>query len=77
MRLILVFNRAVVILDVNAKDNEGQSPLHYAVMCEREDIAKFLVKQNADKDTKDSDGNSPVDLYDSDWPWLQHAGKAE
>ncbi|TYI65008.1 hypothetical protein E1A91_D09G127600v1 [Gossypium mustelinum] len=62
MQLILVFNRAVVILDVNAKDNEGQSPLHYAVMCEREDIAKFLVKQNADKDTKDSDGNSPVDL---------------
>ncbi|MFQ6650455.1 hypothetical protein Gotur_022192 [Gossypium turneri] len=46
-------------------------------MCEREDIAKFLVKQNADKDTKDNDGNSPVDLCDSDWPWLQHAGKAE
>ncbi|XP_012478231.1 acyl-CoA-binding domain-containing protein 2 [Gossypium raimondii] len=77
MRLILVFNRAVVVLDVNAKDNEGQTPLHYAVMCEREDIAKFLVKQNVDKDTKDSDGNSPVDLCDSDWPWLQHAGKAE
>ncbi|XP_040944660.1 acyl-CoA-binding domain-containing protein 2 [Gossypium hirsutum] len=68
---------AVVVLDVNAKDNEGQTPLHYAVMCEREDIAKFLVKQNVDKDTKDSDGNSLVDLCDSDWPWLQHAGKAE
>nr|KJB34476.1 hypothetical protein B456_006G067800 [Gossypium raimondii] len=63
--------------DVNAKDNEGQTPLHYVVMCEREDIAKFLVKQNAEKDTKDNDGNSPVDLCDSDWPWLQHAGKAE
>ncbi|PPD73832.1 hypothetical protein GOBAR_DD29240 [Gossypium barbadense] len=63
--------------DVNAKDNEGQTPLHYAVMCEREDIAKFLVKQNAEKDTKDNDGNSPIDICDSDWPWLQHAGKAE
>ncbi|MBA0857879.1 hypothetical protein Goshw_018533, partial [Gossypium schwendimanii] len=42
-----------------------------------EDIAKFLVKQNADKDTKDNDGNSPVDLCDSDWPWLQRAGNAE
>ncbi|KAG4133422.1 hypothetical protein ERO13_D08G095740v2 [Gossypium hirsutum] len=63
--------------DVNAKDNEGQTPLHYAVMCEREDIAKFLVKQNADKYSKDNDGNSLVDLCDSDWPWLQHVGKAE
>ncbi|XVF10106.1 hypothetical protein REPUB_Repub07fG0154400 [Reevesia pubescens] len=63
--------------DVNAKDNEGQTPLHYAVVCEREDIAEFLVKQNADKDMKDVDGNSPVDLCESDWAWLQHAGKAD
>ncbi|XWS48596.1 hypothetical protein CRYUN_Cryun13aG0090100 [Craigia yunnanensis] len=63
--------------DVNAKDNEGQTPLHYAVVCERKDIADFLVKQNADKDTKDVDGKSPVDLCESNWPWLQHAGKAD
>ncbi|XP_022723312.1 acyl-CoA-binding domain-containing protein 1-like isoform X2 [Durio zibethinus] len=63
--------------DVNAKDNEGQTPLHYAVVCERKDIAEFLVKQNADKDMKDVDGNTPVDLCESDWPWLQHAGRAD
>ena len=59
------------------KDNEGQTPLHYAVVCEREDIAEFLVKQNADKDIQDDDVNSPVDLCESDWPWLQHAGKSD
>ncbi|OMO93537.1 Acyl-CoA-binding protein, ACBP [Corchorus olitorius] len=63
--------------DVNAKDHEGQTALHYAVVCEREDIAQFLVKQNADKNIKDNDGNSPVDLCESNWPWLQHEGKAD
>ncbi|PSS32982.1 Acyl-CoA-binding domain-containing protein [Actinidia chinensis var. chinensis] len=59
--------------DVNAKDNEGQSALHYAAVCDREAIAEFLVKQNADTDLKDDDGNSPYDLCDMKWPWLQHA----
>ncbi|GFS32238.1 acyl-CoA binding protein 1 [Actinidia rufa] len=59
--------------DVNAKDNEGQSALHYAAVCEREAIAEFLVKQSADVDLKDDDGNSPYDLCDTKWPWLQHA----
>ncbi|KAL5736935.1 hypothetical protein ACOSQ2_031723 [Xanthoceras sorbifolium] len=57
--------------DVNAKDNEGQTSLHYAVVCEREALAKFLVKQNADLDSKDNDGKSPLDLCESDWPWMK------
>lgn len=54
------------------KDNEGQAPLHYAAVCEREDIAELLVKHNADIDMKDEDGNCPRDLCDLKWPWLQH-----
>ena len=31
------------------------------------------MKQSADIDLKDDDGNSPYDLCDTKWPWLQHA----
>ncbi|XP_010482744.1 PREDICTED: acyl-CoA-binding domain-containing protein 1 [Camelina sativa] len=57
--------------DVNAKDNEGQTSLHYAVVCEREEIAEFLVKQKADTTIKDDEGNSPLDLCESEWPWMR------
>lgn len=57
------------------KDNEGQTPLHYAAVCEREDIAEYLVKQNADSSVKDNDGNTPRDLCDSNWPWMHCASK--
>lgn len=55
------------------KDNEGQTALHYAAVCEREGIAEYLVKKNADTNVKDNDGNSPSDLCESNWPWLQRA----
>lgn len=57
------------------QDNEGQTPLHYAVVCDREAIAQFLVKQNADIGMKDNDGNSPCHVCESDWPWMLHAAK--
>lgn len=55
------------------QDNEGQTPLHYAAVCDREAIAELLVKHNADKDVKDNDGNTPVDLCESAWKWM-HSG---
>lgn len=55
------------------KDNDGQTALHYAVMCDREGVAEYLVKQNADTGAKDNDGSSPCDLCESNWPWLQRA----
>ncbi|KAM1407538.1 hypothetical protein ACFX2F_002103 [Malus domestica] len=59
--------------NINEKDNEGQTALHYAVTCDREGIAEYLVKQNADTSAKDNDGNSPSDICESNWPWLQVA----
>lgn len=53
------------------KDNEGQTPLHYAAVCEREAKAELLVKKNAGKDIKDDDGNFPSDLCDPSWPLIQ------
>ena len=62
-----------LLLRAYFQDNEGQSPLHYAAVCEREAIAKYLVKKNAATDLKDEDGNTPYDLCDIKWPWLQRA----
>lgn len=57
------------------KDNDGQTALHYAVTCEREGIAEYLVKHNADINSKDNDGNSPRDICEPSWPCLQHVGE--
>lgn len=53
------------------KDNEGQTPLHYAAVCDRKSLAELLVKKHAATDIKDDDGNYPSDLCDSKWPWIQ------
>lgn len=52
------------------QDNEGQTPLHYAVVCDRETISELLVKHGANPQITDNDGNSPVDLCDSKWPFM-------
>ncbi|XP_027110030.1 acyl-CoA-binding domain-containing protein 1-like [Coffea eugenioides] len=59
--------------DINAKDNDGQTALHYAAVCERATLAEFLVKHKADIEIKDNDGNSPADLCELNWPWMQQS----
>ena len=55
------------------QDNEGQTALHYAVVCEREDIAELLVKHHADLEIKDEDGNTARDLCPSSWSFMNQA----
>ncbi|KAL0358860.1 UNVERIFIED_CONTAM: Acyl-CoA-binding domain-containing protein 1 [Sesamum angustifolium] len=62
--------------DVNAKDDEGQTALHYAAVCERAAIAKLLVEHGADIQIKDKEGNTPVDVCELSWPWMQRASNA-
>mgnify|MGYP000129000391 CR=1 FL=1 len=38
------------------QDSEGQTPLHYAVTCEWEDIATLLLEKGADPSLVDNDG---------------------
>ncbi|KAG9146300.1 hypothetical protein Leryth_007988 [Lithospermum erythrorhizon] len=60
-------------MDTEAElDDEGQTPLHYAAVCERAAIAELLVKQKADLHIRDNDGNSPSDLCEQSWPWMQN-----
>jgi hypothetical protein len=51
---------------------DGQTPLHYAVTCERESIAEYLVKHSADIHSEDNDGSSSRDICSSKWPFMQH-----
>lgn len=59
------------------KDNDGQTPLHYAVTCEREAIAEYLVKHSADINSKDNEGSSSRDICSSKWPFMQHEEEAK
>lgn len=68
-----IFLATITIIVLYNQDNEGQSPLHYAAVCEREKIGEFLVKHKADKELMDNDGNSAFDLCDLKWPWLKNA----
>lgn len=51
---------------VNATDNEGQTPLHYACSCGHIDIVKLLVQHSADVSFKDVEGYTPLQCADSD-----------
>jgi ankyrin repeat protein len=48
--------------DVNKRDEEGATPLHYAVSEGHQEIVKLLIKKGADVHAKDKDGWIPL-LY--------------
>jgi ankyrin repeat protein len=48
--------------DVNCIDNDGKTPLHWAVMNGRNDIIKMLISAGADKSIKDRDNLTPLQL---------------
>lgn len=53
------------------QDLEGQTALHYATVCEREAIAKYLVEHGADANIADNDGATPLKLCPPHWVWLR------
>ncbi|KAI3818051.1 hypothetical protein L1987_11853 [Smallanthus sonchifolius] len=63
-------------IDINIKDNEGQTPLHHAAVHERDETGALLVKKNAatgvqDDEDDDDGGNYPSDLSHSNWHSIQ------
>jgi ankyrin repeat protein len=46
--------------DVNAKDKDGFSALHVAVLQDNNAIVKYLIEKGADIEAKDSKGNTPL-----------------
>ncbi|EQC38890.1 hypothetical protein SDRG_03848 [Saprolegnia diclina VS20] len=48
--------------DINAKDTLGNTPLHYAVIQERDDLIESLLKKGALTTIRNNAGDMPVDL---------------
>jgi cytohesin len=48
-------------VDVNAKDEEGWTPLHIAAIRGNKEIAELLIAKGADVNAKDDDGDTPLD----------------
>jgi ankyrin repeat protein len=46
--------------DVNAKDNNGNTPLHYAVILAKMDVIELLISNGADVNAKDNQGRTPL-----------------
>ena len=54
---------ALKVADINAKDNQGNTVLHYAAMkSNNTEILDFLISKGANKSMKTSFGESPYDL---------------
>ena len=47
--------------DVNAKDKDGGTPLHYAAKYGRKETVELLIAKGADLNAKDDDGKTPLD----------------
>ncbi|MFP3014819.1 MAG: ankyrin repeat domain-containing protein [Wolbachia sp.] len=47
-------------VNVNVRDQNGMTPLHYAAKKHNEDIANALIKVGADVNAKDQDGRTPL-----------------
>ncbi|UCC39738.1 MAG: ankyrin repeat domain-containing protein [Candidatus Aminicenantes bacterium] len=45
---------------VNSKDEDGKTPLHFAVQSGNKEVAEFLFAQGADINAKDAKGNTPL-----------------
>ncbi|OQR90458.1 myosin-like protein [Achlya hypogyna] len=52
--------------DINAKDQLGNTPLHYAVIEERDDLVETLLKKGALTTIRNNSGDTPVDLATDD-----------
>ena len=46
--------------DPNAKDNDGETPLHQAVEFENAEAAKLLIEAGADPNAKNNNGETPL-----------------
>ena len=49
-------------VDINARDENGSTPLHWAALEGHKDIVELLINQGAQVNAKDNTANTPLDL---------------
>lgn len=49
-------------VDVNAKDNQGMTPLHLAAQGGHKEVMELLISKGADPNVKNSEGKTPEDI---------------
>ncbi|MGL9718325.1 MAG: ankyrin repeat domain-containing protein [Wolbachia sp.] len=47
--------------NINVKNEDGNTPLHFTAMKGKVDIAKILLKHNADVNAKNNEGKTALD----------------
>ena len=64
--------------NINAGNNDGNTPLHTAVFLGEYEIVQLLVKNGADVNVRNDDGDAPMNSLEADWEttkaiagWLQ------
>jgi len=61
----------VAVSRINAQDEEGNTPLHFAVMTENVEIARALVARGADSSVENEEGESPMMAAPSQPEWKE------
>lgn len=51
-----------LMVNVDLKDGDGQTALHYAASCGHSDVVEFLLDNGADPNVTDIDGALPIDV---------------
>ena len=60
---LLGLNKDSTVIDVNAKDGDGDTPLHH---CDDVDSAKILIGAGADHTMKNGDGKTALEVKQED-----------
>jgi hypothetical protein len=58
------------IVNINSRNDKGQTLLHYALLYNQIEIAKFLISQGADLKAKDSSGQKIENLIHEKCPYI-------
>ena len=63
IRWLLGLNKESSTIDINARDGDGDTPLHH---CDDAVSAKMLIEGGADNNMKNDEGKSPLDVKEEE-----------
>ena len=58
------------VVDINSRNDKGQTLLHYALLYDQIKIAEFLISQGADLKVKDNSGQKIENLIQEKCPYI-------